>query len=187
MLGLHPLSTPIYLLTPWYGINDMALSPLRYVISTLVLHLLYINADVVSYFSFFQRWGHLPPNALSLSSLKSAGRPFLSPTGAVSQFSCLCLFIFNSFSLFSLVVFILLTLLPCISWCLFPLHGRSSILFFMTDVLTSKFEGVRFALSFPFLPVIYLYSHIGDNVSFKFVGKDCPFVFFLFMLCFDSK
>jgi hypothetical protein len=56
-----------------------------------------------------------------------------------------------------------------------PLHGWSSVLFFRTDVLTSKFGGVRFAPSFPSLPVMYLYSHIGDNVPFKFGGKECPF------------
>jgi len=50
-----------------------------------------------------------------------------------------------------------------------------------TDVLTSKFGEVRFAPYFPSLPVMYLYSHIGDNVSFKFGGKECPFVYTLFL------
>jgi len=56
--------------------------------------------------------------------------------------------------------------------------------FFRTDAPTSKFGGVRFAPSFPSLPVMYLYSHIGDNVSFKFGGKECPFVY---RLCFKKK
>jgi len=51
-------------------------------------------------------------------------------------------------------------------------------------VLTSKFGGVRFAPSFPSLPVLYLYPHIEDNVKFKFGGKECPFVY---MLSFDKK
>jgi hypothetical protein len=49
-------------------------------------------------------------------------------------------------------------------------------------VLISKFGGVRFAPSFPFLSVMYRYSHIADNVSFKFGGKECPFVLFVFCL-----
>jgi hypothetical protein len=65
-----------------------------------------------------------------------------------------------------------------------PLHGGSSVLFFRTDVLTSKFGGVRFTPSFPSLPVMYLYSLIGDNVPFKFGGKECPFVY---TLCFFKK
>jgi hypothetical protein len=31
---------------------------------------------------------------------------------------------------------------------------------------------------------MYLYSHIGDNVPFKFGGKECPFVY---TLCFFKK
>jgi len=54
-------------------------------------------------------------------------------------------------------------------------------------VLTSKFGGVRFAPSFHFLPVMYLYLHIGDNVSFKLEGKEWPFGFpFVYMLCFEK-
>jgi hypothetical protein len=59
--------------------------------------------------------------------------------------------------------------------------------FFRTDVLTSKFGGVCFTPSFPFLSVMYLYSHIRNNVLFKFGGKEYPFVFLLFMFCFDKN
>jgi hypothetical protein len=52
------------------------------------------------------------------------------------------------FLLFSLIVFIhLLTLVLCILWRLFLLHGWSSVLFFKISVLTSKFGCMLWAIS----------------------------------------
>jgi hypothetical protein len=73
----------------------------------------------------------------------------------------LFVFVYIQFILFILFsCFYLLIILLCLSWCLFPLHRWSSVLFFRTDVLTPKFGGVRFAQSFPFSPgIVSLSTH----------------------------
>jgi hypothetical protein len=50
------------------------------------------------------------------------------------------------------------------------LYSWNNALFFNTGILALKFGGVQPASFFSFHPILYLYLHIGDNVSFKFGG-----------------